>query len=103
MCKRTEEAKAALNGRLDAYKTRERLAQRLGVNSAHVYKLFASDKLSKTLDNAMSKNGWLPLLPTRVRLAIDCNRDTRQRFRAEARRKGMTGEAYLLYLMEVAP
>lgn len=98
MCKRTEEAKRALNERLDAYETRERLAARLNINSAHIYKLFAAGNLTPTLDAVMTKNGWLPARPTRIRLPIDCDRETREWFRDETARRNMTGEDFLLYM-----
>ena len=101
MCKRTSVAIKKAQRGIFNQGTTEAFSRKLGVNSAHVYKLLELGKLSPTLDVAMVKAGYLEPLPTRTRLAIDCTADTRQRFRDGARRKGMTGEAYLLYMMEV--
>ena len=101
MCKRTSVAINAAQRAINKQGTSEAFSKQLGVNSAHVYKLLELGKLSPTLDAAMVKAGYLEPLPTRTRLAIDCTVDTRQRFRDGARRKGMTGEAYLLYMIEV--
>lgn len=101
MCIRTTQATAALQARIIRYDSREGLAQELGVNSAHVHKLFQRGKLSPTLDAAMVTLGWLEPKPTRTRLAIDCDEATRQWFRDEAARREMSGEAFLLYMREV--
>jgi hypothetical protein len=101
MCKRTSVAIKKAQRGIFNQGTTEAFSRKLGVNSAHVYKLLELGKLSPTLDAAMVKAGYLEPLPTRTRLAIDCTADTRQRFRDEAARRGMSGEAYLLYMMEV--
>ena len=96
-----EEVRQALLRGIAEYGNQYRFACKLGVNSAHIYKalntLWGSDELNRRL----VIYGYLEPLPTRTRLAIDCTADTRQRFRDEAARRGMSGEAYLLYMMEV--
>ena len=76
-------------------------AQTINVAPAHLYNVFTRANPSPTLEAALIEHGYLDPIPTRVRLAIDCSRDTRRRFRDGAAKRGMTGEAYLLYMMEV--
>ena len=101
MCNRTENIRSVLRGMLQQHDGVSGVAAALGVVPAHINNAFRRENPSPTLDRAMVEAGYLEPLPTRTRLAIDCTADTRQRFRDEAARRGMSGEAYLLYMMEV--
>lgn len=84
-----------------ALDTFNQVAKYLGVNSAHISKLMGHSILTPTLDNALVEKRIMEPRPTRTRLAIDCERSTRRRFRDEAAAQGMTSEQYLIELMEV--
>jgi hypothetical protein len=101
MCKRTENIRSALREMLKQHDGVSDVAAKLGVVPAHINNAFRRENPSPTLDKALVRAGRIEPLPTRTRLAIDCTADTRQRFRDEAARRGMSGEAYLLYMMEV--
>lgn len=97
MC-RTTEAINAIHKLISSFDSHNAIAGHLGINSAHLSMLIRKGHLTQTLEGQLVQHGYLDPRPTRTRLAIDCERSTRQWFRDEAARREMTGEAFLLYM-----